>query len=786
VTTLQRKVWRDGYTLRGPALAITLVLAAGVATWIMTFGMINALRLSQTAFYHDYRFADLFATARRAPLSITAQLAALPGVAQVSARVVTAARLALPNFDQPINALLVSLPSQGEPPLNRLWLASGRLPAAGTRQEVVVSEPFAQAHQLALNSELVATIQGHQQRLRVVGVGLSPAFIYQIEPGAIVPDYARYGVVWLRRDTLAPAAGLRGAANDFLLQLRATADRPALIAQIDRILAPYGGQSAYDRSQQLSHHYLEQELAGLEGSARVVPLIFIAVAAFLVGVVVARLVRQQRPLIALLKSFGYRDRTIAIHYLQLVLLLLVGGIALGLLIGLLLGQELAQLYANLFRFPLLHYRLEPSVVASALLVTLLTALLAASGALLAALRLQPAAAMQPASAAHYRPLPHRYRYTAPAAATRMLLRHLQQRPWQALLVVIGIALAGALLLVGRFQGDAIEWLLQRQFRQVQREDILITFTEAVTPAAQLEVARLPGVLQLEPLQQLAVRLTVGHRQQRTLLQGMVAQPQLRRLLDQQGRAQSLPLTGLLLSRYLGEQLHAPPGSGVTVTLLTHTGTPQRQLSVAGWINDSLGVAAYLPLSQLDQLLPEGARRSTMLLRSDPQQLPALLSALQQRPRIATIQQKEAMLNAFRETIGHSLLVMALINTLLAATITVAVIYNSGRIALAEQQRELATLRVLGFRLPEVARIILGEQLLLLLLAIPLATLFGYLIGQLLVTALASELYRIPLVLHPVSYLFTVLLLLSAAAVSGWLLWRQLRRLDLLAVLKRRE
>jgi putative ABC transport system permease protein len=187
----------------------------------------------------------------------------------------------------------------------------------------VVSEAFAQAHGLAPGDRLGAVINGRRETLTLTGIALSPEYIYQISPGALFPDFQRYGVLWMRRKALAAAYDMEGAFNDVVLTLSTGAWIEDVIGRIDALLAPYGGLGAFGRKDQTSHRYLSEEFRQLEQLAVMFPAIFLSVAAFLLNVVVGRLVSTQREQIGVLKAFGYSHRAVGLHYLKLVLLVVL-------------------------------------------------------------------------------------------------------------------------------------------------------------------------------------------------------------------------------------------------------------------------------------------------------------------------------------------------------------------------------------------------------------------------------------------------------------------------------
>ena len=205
--------------MRSQVAAIALVVAAGIATYLMSIATYVSLDQTRSHFYAKQGFADVFADLVRAPQSLAARLAEIPGVATLETRVVGGGQLQLAGFADPIRCWMVSLPQQGSGNLNRLYLRQGRLPDPGARDEIVVAEAFASAHQLRPGDALEAIIRGKAQTLRIVGVGISPEFIYQIQAGAAFPDFKRFAVLWMRREALASALELEQAFNQLSLRL---------------------------------------------------------------------------------------------------------------------------------------------------------------------------------------------------------------------------------------------------------------------------------------------------------------------------------------------------------------------------------------------------------------------------------------------------------------------------------------------------------------------------------------------------------------------------------------
>ncbi len=784
---LDRKLLRDLWHLRGQALAIALVIGAGLAAVLMSVSTLDSLQTTRTIYYRDYAFADVFAALKRAPDSLRERIAALPGVDRVATRVLAPITIEIEGFTDPISGMLVSAPRAGRAELNRLYLRAGRLPEAQRADEVVIGDAFAEAHRFQPGDRFGVIINGKRKQLTIVGIALSPEFIYQIAPHAIFPDFARYGVLWMAPDALAAAYDMDGAFNHVALTLARGAREEDVIAQLDRVLERYGGLGAYGRSEQISHRFLSEEFKQLEQMGRTFSVIFLAVAAFLLNMVITRLVSTQREEIAALKAFGYSNASIGLHYAKLVVAIVLLGIVAGVLAGIWLGQGLSNTYGEYYRFPYLQFLLRPGIVMIATLITALAALAGTVFAVRRAVRLPPAQAMRPEPPPVYRAtLIERFgvqRYLS--QPSRMILRHVERRPVKSALSVLGMAFAGGIVISGTFMTDAVDFMVEAEFRMARREDITVNFTEATSYAAVYELAALPGVTRVEPVRVVPVRLRHGHHSYRTTIQGLLRDGDLHRTLDTQLQPVSFPPDGIVLTDYLGERLGLKLGDTLTVEVLDGS-RPQREIPVVGFVQQYIGTGGYMDITALNRLLHEDRAISGAYLAVDAQFSEDVYARLKQIPRVAAVQVNELAIRNYYASIGDLLLTFMGFISGLAGAITFGVVYNSARITLSERSRELASLRVLGFTRGEIGYILLGELALLTLAAIPLGFLVGRWLSAHFIANIHQELFRVPLVLNADTFALAALIVLLSALVSGLIVRRHLDRLDLIAVLKTKE
>lgn len=785
---LDRKVLRELYRLRGQVLAIGLVIASGVAVLVMSLSTLVSLLDTTEAYYERYRLASVFASLERAPENVAARIAAIDGVRTVETRVVHHATLDLDDFVEPVLGRFVSLPEHGEPLLNRLAMRRGRGIEAGGVDEVVVNEPFAEAHGLEPGDSLVAILKGNRRVLSVVGIALCPEFIYSLGPGALMPDDKRFGVLWMNRDTLAAAFDLQESFNSVTLELERGVSPGPVIRRVDRILERYGGIGAIERADQMSNWFVMNEIEQLASMSKILPAIFLVVSAFLTNMVLARLIATERPQIGLLKAFGYRDVQVGAHYAKLVLGIACVGIVLGMVAGSWLGRMNTQMYAGIFRFPLLLYRPSAGAFAIGAGLSLLAAFAGAATVVLRAVKLPPAEAMQAPSPPLFR---HRHPGRAGSApwldqSTRIILRNMLRWPHRSALTVGGIAASVGLLVMALQWNDSIDYLAESYFFQAQRQHIMVGLADTQSTTVMRDFDHLPGVLSVEPMRIVAADFSAGTSRHRGSLTGVAAAARLQPIYDDARRAVvPAPRSGLVLGTALADKLHVGIGDSVDVHVLEGR-RPESRLPVVDLVETYIGMPAWLHIGALDRLLKERPSAEYLNLLVDRRLEGELYRRLKKLPMISAVMLRQAAVDSFYGTIVENLMVFVSMFAALACVLGFGVAYNSTRIALSERSRELATLRVLGFSRAETAYILLGEVAFLVVLAMPVGCLLGRLLAGLMAAMFRTELYRVPLIIDPSTYGTAMLIALGAVAASAALVGRKIGHLDLIEVLKTRE
>lgn len=786
MSSLDRKLVRELWRLKAQVLAIAVVIASGTALLIMALTTIEALEETTAAYYERTRFADVFARAKRVPEHLARDIAEIPGVRLAETRIVEGAILDMPGFAEPVVGQLLSLPQRGPELLNKLVIRSGRLVDPARPDEVVVSEPFAEAHRLKPGDRFEAVLRGRKRELHVVGTALSPEFVYAIAPGGLMPDDERFGILWMGYDALAAAFDLKASFNSVNLSLLPGTDEKNIIQRLDDLLAPFGGIGAYGRADQTSNWFLESEIAQQKNMSRIMPTIFLAVAAFLTNMVMARLIETERREIGLLKAFGYSNWAIGWHYAKMVLAIGMIGILIGSLIGAWLGHWNTELYTKFYRFPFLLYRPGPAGFVIAGAISLGAALAGSLATVRRAVSLPPGEAMLPPSPPIYRRSASRTAFAGMLdEPSRMILRRIIRWPLRALLASLGLAMSMAVLIMALQWVDAIDSLAETAFERGQHQDATVAFNDLQPVDTVADFENLPGVLAAEPYRHASARISHGHIVERQGIIGVPADAVLSPVFDVERGPVELLSGGVMISRKLAELLNVRAGDTVAVELLEGRQT-RVSLPVAQTFETYLGTPAYMDMAALNSIAGDGRVLSGLHILIDARSRAHLLERLKDIPNISSVLFRRAAIDTFYKTMGETIFIFIGFFVAFSVTLAVGVTYNSIRIALSERARELATLRVLGFNRWEISYILLGEVGILTWVAIPLGAAIGYGLAWYMTSAFETELYRVPLVLRDATYGKAALIALTATLICAAIVRRRLDRLDLIAVLKTRE
>lgn len=784
---LNKKLWRDFWFLKLQTFSIAIIVIGGIATLIASWSSYESLKKTRDHFYEDYAFAGLFMEFKRAPFSLVQQLQKIPGIEKIEGRIVVDGLVHVPFQEEPAVARLVSIPSGKQPILNQLYLRKGRHPGEAMVPEVAVHEGFANAHKLALGDQLKILIEGQLEVVRVVGIATSPEYVYALSGVAPLPDDIHFGVFWMSYPALSRLAKLQDSINSISATIGKSDSADEIMAKLDLVLKKYGSLGSYERSEQISHMFIEDEIAEQKGSAIVTPLIFLSVAAFIIHMIFSRLISLNRIQIATLKAIGFTNREVAQHYLKLVILMISVGTILGIFFGIWFGRYLAKLYLNFYHFPQFEFSLNKQALILGVLAGLSPGLFGAWQSISTSFRLVPAEAMRP-------PTPPVFRKTifdklTPEkgihARSKIIFRNIFQRPRRLIMIVLGMATALGIIVTSLSWNDMITHLLETQFQKIQREDISITFLHPVSENGLQELKGMDGIIAVEGIRSVPVRIRYLNRNKELALIGRPANSKMYQTLDLNFKKTTIPESGLILGRYFHSKWGLVAGDRVVVEVLEGD-QKSFDLKIAGFSDEMLGLSASMNIHFLWKLLGEQTGYNEAMIKTDPKKLSQLYVRLKATPKIVSVLLKNSMYKGFQNTMGEIIRITSIVLIGFALSIAIGVIYNSIRVNFSERSWELASLRVLGFEKGDVFFILFAEVFLQVILCLIPGCFFGYWITVLTLKGIHTETFALPVIIYSHTYLKAVLIILFSLSISSWQVFRMIDKLSLVDALKSRE
>ncbi|MCX5772143.1 MAG: FtsX-like permease family protein [Candidatus Hydrogenedentes bacterium] len=787
---LNKKLVRDIYRARGQSAAVTAVILVGIASYITMASAYRNLLLTRDAYYQEQRFADFFISLERAPVTELYRLRQVPGVRDIRCRIVKDVNVDIPGDLEPKSARIVSMPDTRRPVLNDIVLLSGRYFDIGTANEAILSDGFAKANALEPGDIIYANINNRRQPLRIVGTALSPEYVYLIRnPAELVPSPERFGILWLPQSFAELAFDMQGACNDVV----GTVDDPSrvdhILDQAETMLDRYGVFLTISREDQISNRFLSEEIAGLAVSVKIMPAIFLGVASVVLLVLLNRMVRQERTQIGLLKAYGYGNWTVSGHYLRFALVLGVAGCILGFILGQILAGLMVRIYIEFYSFPILRSRIYPDVIVQSMALSLFFAGLGAFTSVRHAVRIRPAEAMRPESpkTAHRTLLERAESVWRRLPFTgKMIARNVGRYKWRAALTIFGVAIAAGMLFIGWFLMDSMKFMMDFEFNHVRREDVRVALQHEMGKNAWLEFSRMEHVRRAEPLLQYPFKLVNGWRSRDVAITGLLPEGRLLGLEDTGGRPIQIPDRGVILGDHLANQLHVQAGDSITLRPLLGRITRERHVPVAQVVREYFGMGAYMHLNTLSRLLEEPFAMNAVLLETAPGDSRRVNEVLRDLAVVTGVEVKEDAYENIRRTLAMSMRITNIMTVLFAGVIAFAIIYNSTMVSLAERQRELASMRVLGFSAGEVGRILYLENLMLSAVGLVLGIPLGIGGSRIIITAYETDLYRLPFKIGPRTYVYTLLFTVLFVIMANLTARRKVIKLDMVEVLKERE
>jgi putative ABC transport system permease protein len=789
MNVLYRKLWRTIKGTRGQFLAVVAVVTIGIAVYIGMSTAYYNLDRSQRLFYQENNFADYYFHVVRAPRDITRQVEAIPGVVKATGRIQKEVPV-IKEDRQRATARLTSYPLPMEGEVNRLQLQRGRLfeayPESGGI-EVLVDPQYYEANRLSLKNKISIVADGKQVDLTVVGTAISPEAIYTIKDAStLLPDPETFGIIMLPQLQAEQILNLQGEINQIVITMAPWADSSAAAGQIKTILEPYGNLADYPREDQLSHAVLQAELDGLRTLAGFMPLIFLGVAALIQFVMLRRMVRAQRRQIGLMKALGYGAGQIMLHYTGYALAVGLLGALLGTMSGYALAAVMSEAFALYFHLPQAIGGVNLTAICSGFLLALGVSFIAGLTATREVVAVKPAESMRPEapqSIGRFVLEGWQWLWMKISPAWKMALRAVNRRRGRFAATLLGVVFAVGLLVMSLFFNDAVDYMIKKHFYEEQHYDFLVRFNKPVKEQELLDLIRLEGVNRLEPILEIPVQLTAKGNSAEDVIVGVPPELTLKQITGGSGEPLPPPADGILISQLTAQKLSVRTGDTIELETRLGLGPVRRtEIKITGINRQLVGSSSYISLAQANRILEESGVISGAMLNVDPGKKELVEKNLADITGIASISSLSKELDNFNIHLGVMSYTMALM-IFFAVLLGFAIVYNSSLISFAERKREIATLRVVGYTVQEISSLLLKENLLQSLLGVALGLPFGYYLSKWYVMTASTDIYTIPVVIYPQTYLFAALGGIGFILIAHLTAVRGVKRIELVEVLK---
>ncbi|NLI96893.1 MAG: FtsX-like permease family protein [Synergistaceae bacterium] len=789
---LLNKLFRTIGSTRGPFFGVVAVVAVGLSVFVSMAAVSDNLMRSRENFYRQTDFADLFFHVVRAPEGVVEKVSAVNGVSRASGRIQkdvslfrqdgTRATLRLTGF---------KLPMENE--LNRILVQQGRLfeknPEGGAL-EILLSSQFAKANEFRPGSTVSVAAEGKEKPMEVVGIAASPEFVYAIKNAASVfEDPSGFGAAMISLKQAQQVLDFEGSVNQILVRLVPGSDPDRVRKEIRTILEPYGNLTDYPQRDQVSEAILRGELEQLRVAATFLPAFFLGLAALMQTVFLSRLVKAARTQIGLMKALGYDNGRLMLLYGGYSLASSgMGGVA-GILAGYGLARVFTRLYATYFNLPRLDAAFNPRSAGLGLALSLTLGCLAGFAGARSILGVRPAEAMRlppPRGAVKLFLENWHFLWGRLDLASKMSLRSIFRNRFRSAVTFLGVLVSIGMLVVSLFTRDSVESLFDRHFNRELRYDLLARFPSPVRNAELLNLERLPGVIRVEPLFELPVRLMLRGRREETVVVGIDPGQSLLGMSDEGNRPRGLPVSGLLLDWNSARKLGARPGDFLEVETLLGKG-PSRKgtVAVAGLSRKSVGGVSYLDLETLNSILQEKGLVTGAAIKTERGRSQEAERAMAGMINVSSVLSRQKEREYLEKNLAYMNLSIAIL-VAFSSLLGLAIIFNASALAFSERRRDLASLRAMGFSSEEVALFLLKENLFLLVAGTLAGLPFGKLLSEAYARAVSTDLFSFVAVVFPRTYILSAAGGVAFAALAFFLGIRSLERLDFAETVKARD
>lgn len=780
---LALKTWRDVLARKGQFIALIVLVALGIASYVGFVDAYRNLTVSADTAYEDLKMADFTVSVVSAPLGVVHKVLSVPGVHAAEGRLVVDTGMQITDDNQG-TVRVIGVPAGRRPAVNDLLLEKGRYVASGEEAGGLLHTRFAQATGRGVGSHLTIHADGATVEVPIIGIVASPEYIFPVRSKGEIPAIDEFTVLYMSSHEMERIFRRQSQVNDIAVIVEPGTDPGVVAERVEHALESYTVLQTVQRPDQPSYAALAEEIKQNQSIAGIMPGLILVISALSLYIALSRLVQSQRGEIGLAKALGYSNTALLGHYLLFSMIIAVGGAVLGFAGGWLLGSYTTQMYIDLLHIPYLTNGLYPDVLAASLIMSAVACVSAGIIPAFASARIAPAKAMHSdpnlAVKGGRLPLVERlFGWAMPRSFVfRLPLRNVFRQRRRSLYTVVGIAFAVLLTFATMAMYDSINWLLNDYFETTERWDMSVAFEEPVSDAQVREIARWDGVRTVQPALGVPIKITSGDVPYEGVVTAIEPTSDFHGFKVLEGA--EIPVTlargGLVMPETLTRKLGIALGDTVVID------TPYRDddvtLVVDSITDESLGAPMYTSMGAGAELIGSSTRRYNALYLSVSDRFAEQLKDdLYDLPSVAQVMVKDQISAMFKDMMSFSYFFFGLLLAF-GFLMGFVVIYTTFTANVLERTREIATMRTIGEDTGSLALMVTLENVFLAIAGVPLGLWLGALVAGGMMESLSSDVYNFPLTIYPRTYVLVVVASVLVLLVSEVPPIRRILKLDL--------
>lgn len=780
---LDLRLLRSIKNSKGQFISITVTIIVAIVIFVSFSMVADKLRNSIFRYYEITNFSDITARVSKIPASAVEDLLSIEGIEDVQGRVVADVPLRVEDPDEKVRVRIVSVPPEDDS-INRLYTIAGEEIGDSLNSTAVIQQFFI-GREMSFGDIITPYIGGKTYPLEVVGEVGSPEYIYLMEnEQTLLPEERGFGIIYVTEEFAQSTLGFQGSYNDIVIKVSdAYQGRiDSIVDQLEDELERYGVSSVVKREDQLSHSVMMQEVDSLGVMSTAMTVVFLFVAAIIISIMLSRLVRKDRMAIGVMKAIGYTDKQVLLHYVKYAVLIGVAGSFIGVLISIPVSVALVKLYIQYMNVPVLDTSMDPMYFVYGITITTSFCVAAGLFGSRSVMSIDPAEAMRPeAPKAGKRIFLEKIKsvWSKISFTWKMVIRSISRTKRRAVFLAIGIALTYAITMLPVYMATIWNTLLDKQYGELQKMDYSIDFAVPLSTNVMLDIKQLTDIDVIEPKIEMPLQVKNGWRKKTISVVAVPNDTVMYGFMNSTGTPLELPEEGLLLSDILARILNVKAGDFVEVKGFL-PGIDEKELQVKGIVEQYLGVNAYMDIRQMYRILEEDGIATGAYVLTDSD----ITADLKDIKNIRAVQSvgdmQEAMLE-YMDMIIASMGTMMLFGGILGF----AIVYNITTVSINERLMEFSSLRVMGFEKKEIFRMITRENALMTAVGIILGIPVGYGMIKALETSISTEIYTIPAIILPSTYVIALIATLIFVAIAQLATYRKIHNLNFMDALKNR-